>query len=292
MASEDIRWFDGTGARLAYRVAGQGPALVLVHGYPTHGATWRKLVPELSKRFTCYLPDLPGLGRTEWRADTDFGFHGHARVLRAWVDELGLDEYDLVAHDTGATVARCLADADGPRVRRLALINTEMPGHRPPWIPLYRHLAALPGASLNFSLLLRQRWFRRTPMGFGGCFVNRDLIEGDFYDHFVAPLLASSRRMEGSLRYLRGIGWDVVDGLQEIHARLRMPVQLVWGTEDPTFPIALAREMAAQFPTPPAFASIPNAALLPHEEQPDLVLRALGDFLTTAAPATPLRRAH
>jgi haloalkane dehalogenase len=292
MASEDIRWFEGAGARLAYRVVGQGPALVLVHGYPTHGATWRKLVPELSKRFTCYLPDLPGLGVTEWRADTDFGFHGHARHLRAWIDALGLDGYDLVAHDTGATVARCLADADGARTRRLVLINTEMPGHRPPWIPLYRHLAALPGASLNFSLLLRQRWFRRTPMGFGGCFVNRDLIEGDFHDHFVAPLLASSRRMEGSLRYLRGIGWDVVDALREMHARLRMPVQLIWGAEDPTFPIALAREMAAQFPTPPAFVPVPNAALLPHEEQPELVLRALGDFLTTTSAATPLRRAH
>jgi haloalkane dehalogenase len=291
MSHDEIRWFEGAGARLAYRVVGTGSPLVLVHGYPTHGATWRKLVPELARRFTCYLPDLPGLGATEWRDDTDFSFPGHARTLRQWIDALGLEAYDVLAHDTGGTVARCLADADGARVQHLALINTEMPGHRPPWIPLYRHLAALPGAALNFRALLSQRWFRRTSLGFGGCFVNLDLLDGDFHDCFVAPLLASRRRMQGSLRYLRGIGWDVVDGMRAVHGRLRMPVQLLWGTDDPTFPLPLARAMATQFATPAAFVPIPNAALLPHEEQPELVLRPLLEFLDPAH-AAPLRRVH
>ncbi len=290
MVSE-VRWFEGTGARLAYRAVGAGPALVLVHGYPVHGETWRKLLPDLAQRFTCYVPDLPGLGLTEWRSDTDFSFPGHARALREWIDALGLDAYDLLAHDTGGTVARCLADADGARVGRLAIINTEMPGHRPPWIPLYRHLAALPGASLSFGALLGRRWFRRSPLGLGGCFVNRDLLDGDFHARFIAPLLASPRRLQGSLHYLRGIGWDVVDGMRAVHARLRMPVQLLWGADDPTFPLPLGRAMAAQFSTPAAFVPIPRAALLPHEEQPELVLRPLLEFLT-ATRAEPLRRLH
>lgn len=291
MANEDVRWTDLGSARLAYRVAGSGPALVLVHGYPMHGETWRKLVPELARHFTCYLPDLPGLGITEWRADTDFGFHGHARTLRRWIDGLRLDGYALVAHDTGATVARCLADADAARVSHLVLINTEMPGHRPPWVPLYRHLAALPGAALSFRALLAQRWFRRSPMGLGGLFVDRDRLDGDFHARFVAPLLASPRRMQGSLRYLRGIGWDVVDALRALHGRLGMPVQMIWGALDPTFPIAIARDMTAQFATPPEFVEVPRAALLPHEEQPEDVLRALVPFLT-ADRAQPLRRVH
>jgi haloalkane dehalogenase len=178
MANEEVRYVDVESTRMAYRVVGTGPALVLVHGYPMHGETWRKIVPDLARRFTCYLPDLPGLGLTDWRDDTDFSFPGHARTLRRWIDALRLEAYDLVAQDTGATVARCLADADGARVGRLVLINTEMPGHRPPWVPLYRHLAALPGAAMNFRLLLSQRWFRRTPMGLGGLFVDRDLLDG------------------------------------------------------------------------------------------------------------------
>lgn len=278
MADDDLRWFDGIAARLAYRVVGEGPALVLVHGYPVHGDTWRKVLPGLARRFTCYVPDLPGLGRTEWRADTDFTFPGQARNLRRWIDGLRLDGYDVVAHDTGGTIARCLADDDQARLRRLTLVNTEMPGHRPPWIPLYRHLAALPGASSSFGALLRQRWFRRTPLGLGGCFADRDLLDGDFHARFIEPLLASRQRLEGSLRYLRGIGWDVVDGMRAVHARLRMPVQLVWGVDDPTFPVALGRAMAEQFSTPAAFIPIERAALLPHEEQPEAVLAALLAF--------------
>jgi pimeloyl-ACP methyl ester carboxylesterase len=291
MGNEEVRYVDVGSARVAYRVAGSGPALVLVHGYPMHGETWRKLVPELARRFTCYLPDLPGLGLTEWRADTDFSFLGHAETLRRWLDALRLDAYDLIAHDTGATVARCLADADGARVGRLVMINTEMPGHRPPWVPLYRHLAALPGAVASFRLLLGQRWFRRSPLGLGGLFVDRDLLDGDFHARFVAPLLASTRRMQGSLHYLRGIGWDVVDGLRAVHARLPMPVQMIWGAADRTFPITIARTMTTQFATPPEFVEVPGTALLPHEERPELVLRALVPFLT-ADRAQPLRRVH
>jgi pimeloyl-ACP methyl ester carboxylesterase len=285
MNDQELRHVDVSHARLAYRVAGSGPPLVLVHGYPVHGETWRKVVPGLAARFTCYAPDLPGLGATEWTDATDFSFPGQAATLRRWIDDVGLDGYDLVAHDTGGTIARCLADGDAARVRRLVLINTEMPGHRPPWIPLYRHLAALPGAALNFGALLRQRWFRRSSMGLGGCFTDRDLLDGDFHARFIAPLLASRRRMEGSLRYLRGIGWDVVDGMRAVHARLLMPTALVWGAEDPTFPAALGRAMAGQFPGGAAFVSIPRAALLPHEEQPEAVLRALIDFLAADRPA-------
>jgi pimeloyl-ACP methyl ester carboxylesterase len=70
-----------------------------------------------------------------------------------------------------------------------------------------------------------------------------------------------------------------------------MPVQMIWGAADRTFPIAIARDMATQFATPPEFVEIPHAALMPHEEQPDLVLQALVPFLT-ADRAQPIRRVH
>lgn len=290
MAGEAFEYTEVGAARIAHRVVGSGPPVVFVHGYPTHGETWRKIVPGLAERFTCYLPDLPGLGASEWRVDTDFSFPGQARSLRRWIDALGLDAYDLIAHDTGGTIARCLAAEDGARVRRMVLINTEIPGHRPPWIPLYGKLAALPGASLTFGALLRQRWFRHSMLGLGGVFSDRRLLDGDFHARFIAPLLASSRRLEGSLRYLRGIGWDVVDGMRAVHARLRMPVLLVWGEDDRTFPVALGRAMAEQFPTSAGFVSIAGASLLPHDERPEPVLRALHDFLTPDRAS--VRRLH
>lgn len=69
-------------ATISLRIFGQGPALVLIHGFPVHGYTWRKLPPTLSERFTCYVVDLPGLGDSDWSSNTDLALR---RRLDAWV---------------------------------------------------------------------------------------------------------------------------------------------------------------------------------------------------------------
>ena len=145
---------DAGTARLPCRRFGSGPPLLLVHGFPLSGFTWRKVLPELSKRHTCYVPDLPGMGESEWTDATDFSFPGQGRTLKALVDRLGLERYSVMAQDTGGTFARYLALFDGARVEKLVLINTEVPHHRPPWIPLYQTLMALPGTLAVFDLLL------------------------------------------------------------------------------------------------------------------------------------------
>ena len=136
----------------------------------------------------------------------------------------------------------------------------------------------LPGTLAVFALLLRSSWYRRSSMGFGGCFTDLSLIEGDFHRFVVEPLVSSPRRREGMQRYLRGTTWEPVDALAHEHARLGMPVQLIWGSDDPTFPVALAREMVRQFPDA-RLAEIPGARLLVHEEKPAEVARLVLDFL-------------
>lgn len=264
-------------AVVALRRFGQGPALMLVHGFPLHGFTWRHLLPQLSRHYTCYVPDLAGLGETEWRERTDFGFHGQARRLHEVADALGLQSYGLLAQDTGATIARCLALRD-PRVNKLVMFNTEIPGHRPPWIQEYQLLMRLPGSKLAFRALLESRRFLRSPMAFGGCFDNLGLIHGDFHEQFVQPLL-NLHSLQGIARYLIEADWDVVDRFAREHARLQFPVLLIWGREDPTFPVGRARVMEEQFPDCRGLVEIPNAKLLVHEEQPEAVLASLLPFL-------------
>lgn len=267
--------------RYAWRRFGQGPALLLIHGFPLSGFTWRKALPELAQRHTCYVPDLAGLGETGWSEQTDFSWHGQARGLQALMQQLGVDRYDVVGHDTGGTFARCLALADGARVGKLALIGTEMPNHRPPWIPLYQALMHVPGTLAGFNLLLRSRSFLRSPMGFGGCFHDRSLIDGDFRAQFVAPLVSESRRLQGLRHYLRNLKWDVVDAFAADHARLTLPVRLVWGADDRFFPVAGARAMVRQFPRAD-LVEIPRAKLFVHEEKPAEVSAAVAGFLQAA----------
>ncbi|HEY2387429.1 MAG TPA: alpha/beta hydrolase [Candidatus Binatia bacterium] len=273
-----VQYQDAGTARLAYRRFGSGPPLLLVHGFPLSGFTWRKILPALAERYTCYVPDVPGMGGSTWIDATDFSFPGQGRSLKAFVDGLGLARYSVIAQDTGGTFARYLALEDVTRVAKLVLINTEIPRHRPPWIPLYQLLMRLPGTLTAFGLLLRSDLYLRSAMGFGGCFTDMRLIEGDFHAQVIEPLLRSPLRMEGMRRYLRGATWAPVDALEREHARLTMPVQLIWGADDPTFPLALAREMTKQFPNA-HLAEVAGARLLVHEEKPAEVARLVLGFL-------------
>jgi haloalkane dehalogenase len=267
-------------ATIAVRRFGGGPAVLLIHGFPVHGYTWRGLLPELAERHACFVVDLPGLGDSDWTDATDFQFRAQARRLARLLPKLGIERVALVAHDTGATVARLLALAEPARVAKIALLNTEIPGHRPPWIPLYGRLTRLPGAAAVFELLLARDWFRRSPMAFGAFYSERRLFDDPArLGPYVEPVLASRKRMNGMLGYLRGIEWDAVDDLRTGHARLTMPALLLWGEDDVTFPVARAEAMAAQFGGPVRFVRIPRASLMPHEERPDAVLAELAPFL-------------
>jgi pimeloyl-ACP methyl ester carboxylesterase len=278
--ASDVRLQDVGTAEIANRTFGDGPPLLLVHGWPLSGFTYRHLLPYLASRFTCYAIDLPGAGESRWRDDNDFSFRGQAQNLWRFADGLGLDRLHVVAHDTGATITRALALIAGERLGKLVLMGTEIPGHRPPWIPLFQHLAALPGSRPIFQLLLSSAIFVRSPMGFGNCFVDRGLLSGDFNQHFIRPMVESRLRMDGQMRYLRGIDWALVDQLASDHQRIKNPVLLIWGERDTIFPVERARTMAAQFPDCRGFVVVPGAKLLVHEERPQVVAEHICRFLS------------
>jgi haloalkane dehalogenase len=266
-------------ARVCYRTAGQGPPLVLLHGFPLSGLTWRKVVPALSKRFTCYAFDLVGLGDSTSQDAKDFSSQGQAEALQGVLLAQGVSSYALMGNDTGGWIARELALLEPPRVTRLVLMNTEIPGHRPPWIPLYQRVAQLPGSLFVLRQMLASRRIRRSGMGFGGCFEDLDLIDGEFTEHFVSPLLSSPDRLATMVRFLVSMKFDRLDHFRELHGKLSMPVAFLWGAADPTFPEGTARAMAGQFPNVAHFWSIPKAKLLVHEEQPDALVQRVIEFL-------------
>jgi haloalkane dehalogenase len=267
-------------ARIAWRSAGRGEPLLLLHGWPFSSWSFRRLLPLLAERFTCFLPDTPGLGETVWSEATSFRFADQAETLRRFAAALGLSRYAVLAFDTGATIARQLALIAPERMRRLVLLNTEIPGHRPPFIPLFQRSVALPGSAASMRLLLSSRRLRRTALGFGGCFHEQARIDdADFLAGTVAPLLASKQRLEGARRYLTGIDWQLVDGLAQRHAEIAAPVLFVWGEDDPTFPIDRARAMTAQLRDCRGLVAVPRARLLVHEERPEAVAAAALPFL-------------
>ena len=250
-----------------------------IHGFPVHGYIWNAVLPALAQRYRCWVVDLPGLGDSRWSDDADFGFNAQAERLGLLAGELGLAGAAVVAHDTGATLARLLALDRPAAVAKLCLINTEIPGHRPPFIRLFQLAARLPGSRASFRALLSLPAFRRSAMGFGGFFFDPARLDAEFDRRFVEPLVKDPRRTEGALRFLRGIDWAVLDSLATRHRQIRSRVQLVWGEDDPTFPIQYVEGMRRQFDPPCALHRIAAARLVPFAERPQEFLETLRPFL-------------
>jgi haloacetate dehalogenase len=115
------------GVRLAVRTAGEGPPLVLLHGFPQNHRCWLKLLPRLAERFTCILPDLRGYGDSDAPPDdaahTVYSKRVMARDLVAVLDALGHERADVAGHDRGARAAYRFALDQPDRIARLAILE-------------------------------------------------------------------------------------------------------------------------------------------------------------------------
>jgi pimeloyl-ACP methyl ester carboxylesterase len=264
--------------RLAHRKTGRGPDVLFLHGWPLHGATWRAVVPHFEADFTCHVIDLPGTGASTWTRDTPLTVRAHADAVLGLVGELGLERVALVSHDSGGAIARLVAAALGDRCAGVVLGNTEIPGYRPPMLSFLVRLSKLPGGTRLLPLILRSKRLRRSSVGFGGCFDDPRVIEGEFRGLFVDPLLASKTAAAGQLGLATQWDWSVLDEMETTHARIVAPVALIWGVRDPWFPLARARGMIQQFRGGAELVELPGK-LFVHEEHPDEWATAAKSFV-------------
>jgi pimeloyl-ACP methyl ester carboxylesterase len=261
------------GTEITYRRFGQGPAVVLVHGWPLNGATYRGLVPLLADRYTCYVPDLPGSGNTPWDPRTQEIFHDWSALLVRFVEALGLERLALVGHDSGGALARNVAAELGDRVALLTLIDTEIPGHVPGLVTLYTKLLNMPGANAIFSKLVGYRWYRRSQLGFGACFRDLAHLDGEFHLACIEPMLKDPRAAVRTFLHLDFA--KVVHELAAVHRRIQAPTVLLWGERDSFFPVEKAREMSRDFSDLKGFHVLKDQGLFVQDEAPTLIANHL-----------------
>jgi len=272
------RFLDVGAGEVAYRRVGSGPDVLFVHGWPVSGATFRTLLPHLTDHVTCHLIDLPGSGSSRFTADTTLSVDQHIESVRRVVALLELDDVAVVGHDSGGMIARH-AGAGDPRVRAMGLINTEQP-HGMSWrFTLFLSARHAPGLGAALGWVAGQPRVRRIPFVFGDAFADASLLDGEFDEFFLEPLHDLPERRDAAVRVLRSFRKQHVADLAALHRKITVPVQLVWGDQDPFFPLARAEEMVATFPDA-RLEVVRGAGLFSHEERPAEVARALLPVLT------------
>src|SRR5580698_6257593 len=125
------------GVELHYLTAGQGPAVILIHGYAETSLMWKPLIPTLAERFTVIAPDLPGIGDSSIPAD-GLDMTTAAIRIHALAASLGIQNAQVVGHDIGLMVAYAYAAKFPAEVKKLVLMDAFLPGVDG-WEPVYNN---------------------------------------------------------------------------------------------------------------------------------------------------------
>lgn len=270
------------GALISYEVRGEGPVpVVFLHGFAAALTTWDDIVPLFSPdRYTLYLLDLKGFGRSSKPAGARYDPQAQADAVAAFMEGLDLSGAVLVGHSLGGGIALLvlLRTPAGARIGKLVLITpAAYPQRLPPVMRLMRH--RLPGLVLLHLLPLRVM-VRRT---LGYVFFRRSAITPERVARYVScfdregideVFIATCRTLDPA-RYA---------GVTELYRTITVPTLVVAGENDRVVSPSHAFRLVADIPCA-RLALIPACGHNPHEEWPQETFAAISGFF--AAPPGP-----
>lgn len=126
------------GVKLHYLTAGNGPAVILLHGYTQTSRMWRPIIPLLAERFSVIAPDLPGIGDSSIPADNEIDMITAAKQIHDLVRSMKIDKARVVGHDIGLMVAYAYAAQFPNETEKLVVMDAFLPGV-PGWEPIYNN---------------------------------------------------------------------------------------------------------------------------------------------------------
>ena len=272
------------GHRVAYRCAGSGPVIVLVHGITSTSATWERVMPYLAERFTVIAPDLLGHGESA-KPRGDYSLGAYASGVRDILVALGHDRATFVGHSLGGGIAMQLAYQFPERCERLVLVSSGGLGRE---LSFLLRAAALPGSEVVLPFLPSARLMDAgRALGRGlerlGLKAGTDIAE-------VARGHASLSDRDARAAFVHTLRTMVDPGGQRVNARDRLylaenvPFLLIWGARDSVIPVEhgyAAHELVKSS----RLEVFEEAGHFPQLDEPQRFLAVLGEFMETTEPA-------
>ncbi|QBJ98246.1 alpha/beta hydrolase [Rhodococcus sp. ABRD24] len=277
------------GYRRAFRMAGEGPAVLLLHGIGDNSSTWNEIIPHLAQNYTVIAPDLLGHGRSD-KPRADYSVAAYANGMRDLLSVLGIDKVTVVGHSLGGGVAMQFAYQFPHMVDRLALVSTG--GVTKDVHPLLRlismpvvnealKLLRIPGAITTVRVVgeVISR-LHGSPLRPGAILHDTpDLVR-------VLGALPDPTAYEAYLRTLRSVvDWrgQVVTMLDRCYLTENLPVQLIWGDRDSVIPISHGHLAHSAMPGS-RLEIFEGAGHFPFRDDPLRFLSVVEDFLQSTAP--------
>jgi pimeloyl-ACP methyl ester carboxylesterase len=280
-----LRHIDVHGHQVGYRMAGSGPALVLIHGVTGSSTTWREVMPRLAERYTVVAPDLLGHGESA-KPRGDYSLGAFASGVRDLLVALGVERATLVGHSLGGGVAMQFAYQFPQRCERLVLVASGGLGKE---VSALLRAVTLPGAELVMPFLLTPV-VREALEVLGGPFRRIGIRPGGVTGAEIWRSYRGLTELRGRMAFVHTVRSVIDVRGQRVSARDRlyltseMPTLVVWGDRDRIIPVEHAYAAHELMPGS-RLVVIPGAGHFLPFETPEPFLEALTAFLDETQPA-------
>jgi pimeloyl-ACP methyl ester carboxylesterase len=262
-------WATAAGHRIAYVDLGEGPPVLLLHGFPTSCFLWRRVAWLLAQRMRVIAPDLLGYGASDRPAGADLSEPAQAAYVRELLQGLGVGRLAVVGHDIGGAIGQLLAlDASELDISALVLVDAPSLDARPAEA-VRRLQRASPGEATAPFVEDAVRRFLDQGMG------HRERLTAEDIRGYLAPWLADPPSV---LRAAGGVTGGGLAGREEDLARLQQAALLVWGEDDPLVPAEIGERLNELLPGS-SLALLPGCSHLVTEDAAQTVGPLVYEYL-------------
>ena len=273
------------GDRVAYRVAGDGPPILLIHGITSDASVWERVMPGLARTHTVIAPDLPGHGASD-KPKGDYSLGAHACCVRDLLLALGHERATLAGHSLGGGIAMQFSyqfpeHVRAPRARRQRRARPR--GEPAPSRRLAARRRARDARARRLPPAGRRRARRLALLNRVGLRLGTDL-EQMARGHDTLSDGASRAAFLHTLRAVVDHGGQRVDATNRLYLAERMPLLLIWGEHDSIIPVSHGRAANAQLPAS-RLEVLDRSGHFPQLDEPECFLEVLLDFIEETEPA-------
>ncbi len=270
--------FDAHGSKINYYEAGQGPPLLLLHGFGACAYTWRYLMPPLAEQHRVFALDLKGFGFSDKPPDGHYAVSDQAEMVADFIRRQDLHDLVILGHSMGGAVALItylkLRETDPGRIKKLVLIDSAGYPQKYPW---FIRLTKVPGLNAALSKLLPPRF--AAALCLKKCYDNQDAVTEEQIDTYAyfGSLPGAAAAVSQTAKQLVPENKDM-EALIAQYQTIQVPVLIIWGREDAVVPLEVGEHFKRDIPDS-QLVVIPHCGHIPLEEEPLATRQAIVDFL-------------
>lgn len=275
------------GIKIHYVSAGEGPLVVLLHGFPEFWYAWRHQIPFLAKHFKVVAPDLRGYNETERPPHVeDYRIETVARDISGLIRALGYEKAHVVGHDWGGRAAWTLAYNEPEILDRLVILNSPHPVLFKKALQSNLQQILKSWYMLFFQIpWLPERLFLSRPKEFLKGILKgkrKETFSNEDIEEYLKPLVKPGA-YQAILNYYKAAFRKAPPSQRKV-AKIATPTLVIWGDEDKVLGKELTEGLEPFFSGPFQIQHLPQCSHWVQEEMPEEVNRLLMEFLFTKFP--------